>query len=171
MTSRGRLVLMRHAKSAYPTGVADHDRPLNERGERDVVAAQQWFAEHGAAVLGSSPSVLVSTATRTQQTWQGIKPALPDASAEQAPRVYEAAVSTLIDLCAPRIAAGQSTLVIGHNPGIEALANFLADPSLSVPKWAQREKYPTAAIAVLEFIDDTWALDCAVMRDFVVPRG
>ena len=31
------LVLMRHGKSGYPPGVADHDRPLADRGRREAV--------------------------------------------------------------------------------------------------------------------------------------
>jgi len=30
------LLLLRHAKSAWPDGVDDHDRPLAERGRRDA---------------------------------------------------------------------------------------------------------------------------------------
>ncbi|HUB57091.1 MAG TPA: histidine phosphatase family protein, partial [Mycobacterium sp.] len=30
------LVLLRHAKSAYPNGVPDHDRPLAPRGRREA---------------------------------------------------------------------------------------------------------------------------------------
>ncbi|MGQ3295308.1 MAG: SixA phosphatase family protein, partial [Shinella sp.] len=31
-----RLLLLRHAKSAWPEGVEDHDRPLSDRGRRDA---------------------------------------------------------------------------------------------------------------------------------------
>lgn len=169
--NRGRLVLMRHAKSAYPIGIADHDRPLSDRGLRDCAAARLWFANRGSDVFGDQPRVLVSTAARTQQTWRAIQPALPTASAQDVPEIYEAAVSTLINVCAPQIAAGRDTLLIGHNPGVEGLADFLADPSASVAQWGQREKYPTAAIVVLEFLDDSWANESAIISEFVVPRG
>ena len=32
------ILLMRHAKSSYPSGVADRDRPLSARGERSAAA-------------------------------------------------------------------------------------------------------------------------------------
>src|SRR5437764_1228803 len=39
---RRRLVVARHAKSDWPAGVADHDRPLGRRGRRDAEAAGRW---------------------------------------------------------------------------------------------------------------------------------
>ncbi|MDP2288664.1 MAG: histidine phosphatase family protein [Actinomycetota bacterium] len=162
---------MRHAKSAYPLGVADHDRPLSGRGLRDASAAQLWFSDHGAEILSQDPCVLVSTALRTQQTWQAIQSGLPTATVQHEPRIYEAAVSTLIDVCAPSVSAGKDTLLIGHNPGVEGLADFLADPTTRPDVWAQREKCPTAAIVVLEILDDSWAGASAIISDFIVPRG
>ncbi len=166
-----RLVLMRHAKSAYPAGVPDHDRPLSERGLRDLQAARRWFAGQGTTLIGERPTVLVSTALRAQMTWQGVEAELPAAVVEVTPKVYEAAVSTLIDLCAPSIDRGQHTLIVGHNPSVEALAEFIADPARSVAEWNQRDKYPTAAIAVLELDDDSWAQDSARVASFIVPRA
>jgi len=166
-----RLVLMRHAKSAYPEGIPDHDRPLSPRGKRDAQAAAQWFAEHGAVHLGPDPVVLVSSAVRTRMTWEIVRSAFGQARAQDTPAVYEAVVSTLVNLCAGPIGEGRSTLVIGHNPGIEQLADFLADASASAPEWSQREKYPTSGIAVLDFKDDSWAQDSALVQAFVLPRG
>ena len=41
-----RLVVLRHAKSAYPPGVVDHDRPLAPRGVVDATAAGAWIRDH-----------------------------------------------------------------------------------------------------------------------------
>lgn len=60
-----RLVVLRHAKSAWPDGVADHERPLAPRGRRDAPAAGRWLREAGCV-----PDLVVcSTAGRTRQTW------------------------------------------------------------------------------------------------------
>ena len=37
-----RLVLLRHAKSAWPSGVPDHDRPLAGKGRRNAQATGGW---------------------------------------------------------------------------------------------------------------------------------
>ena len=65
----GRLVLIRHAKSDYPWGVDDHDRPLNERGRRDAPQVGAWLDEHLTWGAAGAPAVRVSTARRAQLTW------------------------------------------------------------------------------------------------------
>src|SRR4030081_1219258 len=61
-----RLVVVRHAKSAWPKGVPDAQRPLNERGRRDAPAAGRWLRRHVEHV----DAVLCSPAERTRQTWE-----------------------------------------------------------------------------------------------------
>ena len=58
------LLLLRHAKSDYPAGVADHERPLAPRGIREAALAGNWLRAHAPGV----DAVLCSTATRTRQT-------------------------------------------------------------------------------------------------------
>ncbi len=53
-----RLVLLRHAKSAYPPGVADHERPLNDRGRRDAPEAGRWLDAHITWTAHTAPRVL-----------------------------------------------------------------------------------------------------------------
>ncbi|PRC61864.1 hypothetical protein C6A85_06190, partial [Mycobacterium sp. ITM-2017-0098] len=54
----------RHAKSDYPDGVSDHDRPLAERGVREAALAGEWIT----ANVDPVDAVLCSSATRTRQT-------------------------------------------------------------------------------------------------------
>ncbi|MDT5172030.1 MAG: phosphohistidine phosphatase, partial [Mycobacterium sp.] len=58
------LVLLRHAKSAYPDEVADHDRPLAPRGQREAGLAGDWLRTNLPAI----DAVLCSTATRARET-------------------------------------------------------------------------------------------------------
>lgn len=167
----GRLVLLRHAKSAYPPGVPDHDRPLNARGERDARAAGRAFEQSRDDWLGAQALVLVSSAMRAQQTWQLASPGLAGIDAQTESRLYEASVSTLIDIVAPSIEAGTSTLVVAHNPGLEDLAAHLTGADASPERAMMLQKYPTSAIAVLELLDARWSDTSARLVDFVVPRG
>ncbi|MHC4992311.1 MAG: SixA phosphatase family protein, partial [Planctomycetota bacterium] len=58
------LLLLRHAKSSHAVPGPDHDRPLNERGERDAPRMGQLLAE-----MDLLPDVIVcSTATRARST-------------------------------------------------------------------------------------------------------
>jgi phosphohistidine phosphatase len=60
-----RLVLLRHAKSAWPD-VADHERPLARRGRRDAPVAGRWLRTAGRV----PDRVVCSTARRARETWQ-----------------------------------------------------------------------------------------------------
>ena len=61
-----RLLIMRHAKSAWPDGVDDHDRPLNKRGNRAAPKMAHLLLQKGF----SPDAAIVSSARRTQETWQ-----------------------------------------------------------------------------------------------------
>jgi len=84
------LVLLRHAKSAYPDGVADHERPLSSRGNREAGLAGDWLR----ANLPAIDAVLCSTATRARNTLArtGI-----DAPLRYAARLYGATPGTMIE--------------------------------------------------------------------------
>lgn len=105
---------MRHAKSAYPDGIADHDRPLAPRGIREAGLAGGWLRANLPAV----DAVLCSTATRARQTLAhtGI-----DAPARYAERLYGAAPGTVIEEI-NRVGDNVTTLlVVGHEPTTSAL--------------------------------------------------
>lgn len=164
------LVVLRHAKSAYPVGVPDHDRPLAERGCRDAPAAGRWLREH----VGGVDLVVVSSATRTQQTWSLVASELdPPGAVVTEPRVYLASAEDLLAVLRDTDDGVGRLLLVGHNPGCEDLALLLA--GAAEPDAAARLalKYPTAAIAVLTF-DGPWASlapGAARLATFAVPRG
>lgn len=165
------LGLLRHAKSAYPEGVPDHARPLSERGERDAPVAGRLLRER----IGAPDLVLVSTATRTQQTWSLVESAFPRPPhhADDA-RIYDASVDDLLLLLREVAARFRSVVVIGHNPGLEELAFTLSgDASAPDAVAAMSVKYPTCALAVLT-VDRPWehlVPGAASLRSFDVARG
>src|SRR4051812_25496488 len=61
------LVLMRHAK-AVQSGPSDLERQLTDRGVVDATEAGQWLAGRGI----EPHQALVSSAVRTQQTWEAV---------------------------------------------------------------------------------------------------
>ena len=167
-----RLLLLRHAKSAWPD-MADAERPLNDRGRRDAPVMGRWLRDRGY-VPGV---VLCSPARRTRDTWAllaGELGAEPPVRYEQ--RIYEATALSLLHLLREAGSDNQTVLLIGHNPGIAELAVGLAqrrDGAEVEPLDQARGKFPTAAIAVLEFKGE-WA-DLMPgeprMTDFAVPRN
>jgi phosphohistidine phosphatase len=161
------LVLLRHAKSAYPTGVPDHERPLAERGIREAALAGDWMR----ANLPVIDAVLCSTATRARETLErsGI-----DAPVRYVDRLYGATAGTVIEEI-NHVSDGVSTLlIVGHEPTTSEVAIILAgaDGTDTVALERISGKYPTSSIAVLR-IDRGWEQvepGSAALVDFYVPR-
>lgn len=166
-----RLLLLRHAKSAWPEGVADHDRPLGERGRRDAAAVGRWLAAAGAR----PDMVLVSSAQRARETWDGVAGELgPAGDVRVTDEVYGAGAGDLLDVLREVPEQSATVLVVGHNPGIERLAALLDDgEAASGDGTRMRVKFPTSGLAVLDVPHPWSALDPETCRlaAFVVPRG
>jgi phosphohistidine phosphatase len=171
-----KLVLLRHAKSAWPD-VPDHDRPLAPRGRRDAPVMGRWLRTNGDV----PDQVLCSTARRARETWQLARDGLgadPPVSFER--RVYQASAEALLDLARAVPSAVATLLIVGHDPAIHELALMLARPASAggsgvVPRATfdqMRAKFPTAAVAVLELTGSWDQLDpgTAQLTAFVIPR-
>jgi phosphohistidine phosphatase len=164
-----KLVLFRHAKSAWPDGVPDHERPLAPRGQRDAPVMGRWLRDAGCV----PDQVVCSTARRARETWQLAQTGLettPPVTFE--PGVYEEAAAGLLTLIRRTPAAVGTLLVVGHNPTMEELGLMLAAASPDSALERMRVKFPTAAIAVLEFSGTWHALSQgkAHLTAFVTPR-
>jgi phosphohistidine phosphatase len=171
-----KLVLLRHAKSAWPD-VPDHDRPLAPRGQRDAPVMGRWLRTNGDV----PDQVLCSTARRARETWQLARDGLgadPPVSFER--RVYQASPEALLDLARAVPSAVAILLIVGHDPAMHELALMLARPvsaggSDVVPPATfdqMRAKFPTAAVAVLEFTGswDQLGPGTAQLAAFAIPR-
>lgn len=166
-----RLVLLRHAKSDYPLGTSDHDRPLASRGNREAPAAGAWLRDHDVI----PDFIVTSDALRTRSTCAWVISEL----GEKAPtpyldsRVYGASSTKLCAIINETPETVTTLLVIGHQPVLQELAMRLA--SVDSDEEAVYElamDYPTLGMTVLE-TDKNWAeIDGRDMRvtNFVVPR-
>jgi len=161
------LLLLRHAKSDYPQGVADHERPLAPRGEREAGLAGDWLRAHAPAV----DAVLCSTATRTRQT---LARSRIDAPVNFVDRLYDATPGAVIEEINRTEPDVETLLVIGHEPAMSSVALGLATADGSNTNAAERisTKFPTSAIAVLRTGQpwDQLALSGAALVGFHVPR-
>ena len=148
-----RLMLLRHAKSAYPEGVDDHERPLAERGEKAAARMGAYMAEEGLL----PDLAIVSTAHRAQQTWELARSAFRrEIKQRDEKRIYEASVQAIFDVVRKAPARGKTLLLVGHNPGFEDLALTLIGGGEPEALARLRKKYPTAGLAVIEFDIDRW---------------
>nr|WP_256250453.1 histidine phosphatase family protein [Mycobacterium malmoense] len=150
MSDRRTLLLMRHAKSAYPPGVADHDRPLAPRGIKEAGLAGDWLRANALTI----DAVLCSTATRARETLAktGI-----DAPVRYVERLYDTTPGIMIEEINKVPDDVTTLLVVGHEPTTSALALTLADEDTDTAV-AERisAKFPTSAIAILA-VPGAWA--------------
>lgn len=178
--SAGRkVVLLRHAKSAWPD-VPDHDRPLARRGRRDAPVMGRWLRAAGYL----PDHVVCSTARRARETWQLTQAELgaaPPVSFDS--RVYQASATQLLDLVRGTPPTARTLLVVGHDPAVPEIALALAAAPQPAHAGAvsdaeppsvfdrMRAKFPTAAIAVLQFTGSWGELvpGSALLTRFVTP--
>jgi phosphohistidine phosphatase len=162
-----RLILLRHAKSAWPD-VADQDRPLAGRGRRAAPAAGRWLRESGHL----PDLVLCSTALRARETWQLAEEELgarPRTTFER--RVYGASATELLDLARETPSSVRTLMIVGHEPTMSDLTLELAGDDGGSALDRVRAKFPTAAIAILIFAAGWPELGPGKARlaEFVVP--
>ncbi|MGW1540615.1 SixA phosphatase family protein [Streptomyces sp. NPDC002309] len=166
-----RLVVLRHAKSARPPDVADHERPLAPRGLRDAPAAGRVLAETDCL----PDLALCSTAVRARQTWQlaSAQWATP-APVRYDHVLYGAEVPELLAAVRKVPPEVHTLLLVGHNPGLEELVLSLAGDGVGDALDRMRVKFPTSALAVLAAHESGWhALGPgeALLTEMLVPRG
>lgn len=160
-----RLILIRHAKSDWSEPLPDHDRSLNRRGRHAAVAIGDWLAQHGFL----PDLALCSTALRAVETWQRLSARLPGpVETRFLGALYHAAPGTMLTTLR-REGRGGCVAMIGHNPGIGALAAALVANPPDHPRFAD---YPTAATTVIDFDADWPDITPGSGRctAFVVPR-
>ena len=161
------LLLLRHAKSDYPVGVADHERPLATRGKREAALAGDWLRANTPAV----DAVLCSTATRTRETLARIRIEAPVSYVD---RLYDATPGAVIEEINGVDAEVETLLVIGHEPALSSVALALATRDGSNKSAAEHisTKFPTSAIAVLRTAEawDQLVVSSAALVTFHVPR-
>jgi len=147
-----RIIVMRHAKSSWDhPGLRDHDRPLNQRGQRDAPRVAAALSQRG----WKPDLILVSSATRTRQTLEGMSQFFEDVVSHVRPGVYHASLHDLMHELQDAPQEG-TTMILGHNPGSEILVNHLSG------EW---HTMPTAAAALLVESEGSW-----IIEDVIRPK-
>jgi phosphohistidine phosphatase len=167
-----RLMLLRHAKSDWASpGTADRERPLNARGREAAPKMGTYMARHALV----PDRIVASTATRVTETLNLLLPAFakpPKVISDD--RLYGAEVESLLGIVRETPASAHSLLLVGHNPDIAELAELLMASGDVDARQKLIEKFPTAALAVIDFAIDDWAKvhpRAGRLDRFVVPRA
>lgn len=164
-----RLVVVRHAKSAWPMGVPDRRRPLGPRGIAD---APRMGARIRALVEGIDLAV-ISPAERTRQTWELLRDELGDVPDERTDeRIYADWGAHMLEVVRELPDEAATVLLLGHEPGVSELVLLLADRSAPLLRERIGAKFPTCAVAVLAGTGP-WAgfgPGCAQLQSFTTPK-
>lgn len=151
-----RLILLRHAKSSWDDPVKrDFDRPLNAKGKRAAEMMGEHMQEEGIMF----DAVIASPAIRVVETLESVAKGYGEAiEPEWDRRAYLASNMTLLEIVHEADDAVGALLLSGHNSGLEDLVLLLVPDSKGDTARAEvEEKFPTCALAEMEFDVDSWA--------------
>jgi len=150
-----RLLLFRHAKSDWGDDkLADIDRPLNNRGKTAAATMSRYLKENGLL----PNQILCSTALRTRETLSRLLPQLPqEAQIYLISDLYQQSEDDYNALIRKHGGRAQNLMVIGHNPAMEDTALSLIGTANAEALADIEEKYPTGALAVIDFDIADWS--------------
>jgi phosphohistidine phosphatase len=164
------LTVLRHAKSSQDEpGLADFDRPLNERGRKAAKAVGRELARRKIRF----DLVLASPALRVRQTLDRLADGYgARVKTRFDERIYDASTETLFDLVRSIPAQIHAPLLVGHNPGLQRLLLDLADEQDGLRARIEG-KFPTAAVAVVTLPAERWdevTKGSGEVRELILPR-
>jgi phosphohistidine phosphatase len=136
------IYLVRHAKSCWDDArLKDIDRPLNKRGLRDAPDMGKRLHEKGIQVqlIFSSPA---KRAYHTASIIAGEIQFDPRKIIHHE-EIYEATTKDLLNIIQAFDDSMKSVMLVGHNPGFTALANYLTKEYF--------DNVPTCGIVAISF--------------------
>ena len=144
-----RLILMRHAKTERraESGL-DRDRALTPGGSSDAALMGRILADKGLR----PDLAIVSSATRTRQTWEAMEDHLGDVEVRVEPRLYDAQPEVIRRFVEDAEEQSGCLLILCHNPGVQLLAMEYLTESAASPSVLDRMAggFPTGAAAIFE---------------------
>ena len=152
-----RLLLLRHGK-AEAAASDDTERALIARGEKDSARMGRFLRDD----VYIPDMILCSTSTRTRQTLDHLLPELgASPRIEYSDALYLAEPETILALIRRVSDKIGALMIVGHNPGLEQCALALAavplEKKLRKRYGTMEEKFPTCALAVIDFDVQRWS--------------
>lgn len=165
------VYLFRHAKSSWDDPLlADFDRPLAPRGRRAGETMERYMR-----LADVRPDVILcSSSARTRETLDKALPGLDgDVPVRYERALYHAAADALMKRLRRVPDKFKSVMIIGHNPGLHALALDLAGTGDREAMARLEAKFPTAGLATLVLKRKHWrdmVPEACELHSFVIPR-
>lgn len=160
------LLLLRHGKSDWSSGVDDFHRPLKDRGKRAAQRMGVWIAQQqimpDAIVTSPAERALVSAEKACKAMGNGDQGLIKDE------RIYGAGLDELLEVLADSPPDAGRVMLVGHNPGLEELLMWLANETVVTPE--DGKLLPTATLARLRMPADWGALVAGCAQLDVITR-
>ena len=151
-----KIYIIRHAKSDWDdSNLDDYDRPLNKRGQKDAPFMGQILASKNIKpdLIISSPALrAITTANIIAKEVNYEKTITPNQY------IYEAYVTSLQEIIQYIHDSNDTVFLVGHNPGVSALAYMLC---------GLKENLPTCSIVEIEFDCNSWMDVCKENSKFI----
>ena len=157
------LIFIRHAKSSWSDqGLSDHERPLNQRGQRDAPVMGKWLAQ----TIYSPEIIIASSAVRAQETAFAFQSAcgISETDFMTEPRLYLAGMQEWIQILQESLGQDKRAALFSHNPGITQVVNWLCNEAIY--------NIPTCGVAIVAVPKDLKRLDSGVgqLLEFQTPK-
>lgn len=141
------ILILRHAKSDWSSGLSDIERPLNSRGQKDAP-----FMGTIIKKLSVQPDIILSSpAKRARQTAEAVAKNF-DFKHEITfiEEFYHGNHNSIINNLQKLPSNTNTVLVVGHNPTLEELVSSLtSDGSLNL-------RMPTATLVLVNMYIENW---------------
>ncbi len=145
MTETRTLFLLRHAKPVWQTEIlTDFERPLSDAGRTEAEAVGRLLLKEKI-----NPDLIVSSpAVRARETIEIVrKKAWLRAGVQYDATIYEASPARLHQVLLSIGPPVSAALIVGHNPGMEALLRLLT---------RKHREFAPATLAKMTFEVATW---------------
>jgi phosphohistidine phosphatase len=124
------LLFLRHGKAAQEEAGSDRDRPLTRRGKRSAEVVGHLLRDDDLV----PDRVISSSAERARDTARRVAAAAKfGGEIDELDELYLAEPEAYITAVRRLAGEAERVLLVGHNPGLEALALILTGEPLSLP--------------------------------------
>lgn len=146
-----RLILMRHGKAERSNPAGDFERALADAGRKDAALMGRLLADEQLV----PDLALVSAAQRTQDTWEEVSKAFPEAKSRTLRALYHADAARILFEVEAVMEEAETIMVVGHNPGMHELTLVLLRQGGAGSALVARaeSRFPTSSIAAFTFDD------------------
>ncbi len=156
------ITFVRHAKSSWDSfSIPDHDRPLNNRGQRDSV-----FMGKKLSSLGFKPQIIIcSSAKRAQLTAKNIAKSLSDTDIIIKEELYDSYPADYIKIIGEIDEKYSDVMMVGHNPTMTDIVNYFSPDIIY--------NVPTTGVFKIQFDVEKWidiSFESGKLIEFIYPK-